>query len=72
MKARKLLALILSVIMVLSLAACGANEAPVDAPTTEATQPETVPETVPETDPEVVETPKSVDFEDGNYGFVAL
>lgn len=72
MKARKLLALILSVIMVLSLAACGANEAPADAPTTEATQPETTPETVPETVPEVVETPKSVDFEDGNFGFVAL
>ena len=72
MKARKLLALILSVIMVLSLAACGATEAPADAPTTEATQPETTPETVPETVPEVVETPKSVDFEDGNFGFVAL
>ena len=56
--------MILSVIMVLSLAACG-NTAP--AETTAA--PETEPAVV-ETEP--VEVPKSVDFEDGNYGFVAL
>ena len=65
MKARKLLAMILSLIMVLSLAACG-TPAPAEttAPATEAP--------VVETEPAVVEVPKSVDFEDGNFGFVAL
>ena len=65
MKARNLLALILSVIMVLSMAACGAPApAETTAPATEAP--------VVETEPPVVEVPKSVDFEDGNFGFVAL
>jgi len=64
-KARKLLALILSVVLVLSLAACG-TPAPAET-TAPATEPPVV-----ETEPPVVEVPKSVDFEDGNFGFVAL
>ena len=65
MKARKLLAWILSAVLVLSMAACGA---PAPAETTAA--PETEAPAPVETQP--VEVPKSVDFEDGNYGFVAM
>ena len=65
MKARKLLAWILSAVLVLSMAACGA---PAPAETTAA--PETEAPAPVETQP--VEVPKSVDFEDGNFGFVAL
>ncbi len=64
MKAKKLLAMILALVLVISMAACGAEKpqettaAPTVAPT-EATAP-------------VEAAAPSVDFEDGNIGFVAL
>jgi len=62
-KAKKLFALVLSIVMVLSLAACGST-AETPAETTAAP-------TVPaETEPAKVEV--SLDFEDGNLGFVAV
>ena len=69
MNAKKLIAMILALLMVVSMAACGSTDTtePTEttaAPTTEATEPATDPA------PEVV--PASVDFEDGNMGFVAL
>ena len=67
MKAKKLLALVLSVVMILSMAACGGT----------TTTPETtVPATDAPTEPPVVTEPvkveASIDFEDGNLGFVAV
>ena len=66
MKVKKLFALVLSVAMILSLAACGTTETPAatEAPAAPAT------EAPVETEPAKVEV--SVDFEDGNMGFVAL
>ena len=63
MNARKMLALVLSIIMVLSMTACGGNAQPVEttAPATEAPV---------ATEPAAAEV--SVDFEDGNLGFVAV
>ena len=69
MNAKKLIAMILALMMVISMAACGAD-------TTEPTETTEAPtETTQATEPSepVVETvPASVDFEDGNMGFVAL
>lgn len=73
MKKAKLIAMILCFAMLLSLAACGAAEEqetiPVATPT-EAPQPTEALEEVKETYPQ--EAPASVDFEDGNMGFVSL
>jgi len=64
-KARKMLALVMSIVMLLSLAACGGETTPetTQAPTN-ATEPPVV------TEP--VKAEVSVDFEDGNLGYVAV
>ena len=66
MKARKMLALVMSIVMLLSLAACGGNTTP---ETTETTVPPTT-EAPVVTEPAKVEV--SIDFEDGNMGYVAV
>lgn len=67
MNAKKLLALILALMMVISMAACATTE---QEETTEQTVTEESTEKQEDPTPEV--TPASVDFEDGNMGFVAL
>ena len=81
MNTKKIIAMILSLVMLLSLAACGENTNPTTtaAPTTTAT-PDPVPTTTAKptepapTDPVVPVEPveASVNFEDGNMGFIAL
>lgn len=67
MNAKKLLALVLALMMVVCMAACGETE----PETTAAPETTTAPATEPApTEPEA--TPASVDFEDGNMAFVAL
>ncbi|MCL2717771.1 MAG: hypothetical protein FWE14_03205 [Lachnospiraceae bacterium] len=69
MKAKKLVALLLAGVLTLSLTACGSEEqetiAP--APVVEESAPIPAPEVVPEEPREV-----SIDFADGNYGFIAM
>jgi len=64
-KARKMLALVMSIVMLLSLAACGGNTAP------ETTAPPATTEAPPVVT-EPVKAEVSVDFEDGNLGYVAV
>ncbi len=67
MNAKKLLALVLALMMVVCMAACGETE----PETTAAPETTTAPATEPTpTEPEA--TPASVDFEDGNMAFVSL
>lgn len=68
MKAKKLLALVLCAVMLLSLAACneGSSDGTTTAPTT-STPPATNP-----TDPPAPKGPASVDFEDGSMSFAAV
>lgn len=67
MNAKKLLALVLALMMVVSMAACATTE---PDPTSE---PETTQApTEKQEDPTPAKDPASVDFEDGNMGFVAL
>ena len=65
MKARKMLSLVMSIVMLLSLAACGGNTAP------ETTAPPATTEAPPVVT-EPVKAEVSVDFEDGNLGYVAV
>lgn len=70
MNAKKLIAMLLALLMVVSMAACGTTDTTETTETTAAPT-ETTQATEP-TEPEVETVPVSVDFEDGNYGFVAL
>ncbi len=67
MNAKKLLALVLALLMVVSMAACAAEEPEPTTSTPESTSGEENPG-----NEVVTPEPASVDFEDGNMGFVAL
>ena len=70
MKLKKLLALVLACVMVLGLVACGGDSSTTTNNTTESNDTTTVPDTTDA--PVVPAVESSVNFEDGNYGFVAL
>lgn len=73
---KKLLACLLAGTMALSMAACGDEKTPASDSVPSDSTPESVPESTPEPTPEAPATPvaeeASIDFEDGNMGFVSV
>ena len=73
---KKLLACLLAGTMALSMAACGDEKTPTSDSVPSDSTPESVPESTPEPTPEAPATPvaeeASIDFEDGNMGFVSV
>jgi len=73
LKVKKFVALLLAGVMAISLTACGGNEQEVISPDPVVEAPAPAPEPAPAPVAEVVEVKEaSIDFEDGNMGFVAM
>lgn len=73
MKLNKIVAALLAIVMVMSLAACGGETPdPSESQTPSTSTPATDPQSDTPADPVVTDGDVSVDFEDGNYGFAAV